>query len=144
MTTQIDKLEAGPELDALVAERVMGQSMPAGYEKATDGRWTYWEPERYDDGSFSRSVIEQRWPPYYSTNIADAWKVVERFPIVSLGRGYFNYSGGSPIASDIPQYTAMINRRAPSDPTLELEFVQAKTAPLAICLAALKAVLDPG
>ncbi len=43
----IDKLEAGPELDALVAEKVMGME--------PDGPWA---------------------PPKYSTDIAAAWEVL--------------------------------------------------------------------
>ena len=52
---EIDRLEAGPELDALVAEHVMG--IPAEIIEAT-------KPYRN--------------PPEYSSKIAAAWQVVEK------------------------------------------------------------------
>lgn len=55
-------MEAGQELDATVAEKVMGQSPRAGKIIQRDG---------------SR-VTEIRELPHYSTRIEDAWAVVDR------------------------------------------------------------------
>jgi len=58
MTTQV---KAGPELDALIAEKVMGQTrsegLPGKFEPQI-GRWPYLPP--------------------YSTNIEAAWEVAEK------------------------------------------------------------------
>jgi hypothetical protein len=64
---QIDVLKPGPELDALVAEQVMGWKhfpKPFGYP----GTW-----ER-PDGSTEYGLL----PPHYSTDIKSAWEIVEK------------------------------------------------------------------
>jgi hypothetical protein len=117
-------LPAGPELDRLVAEKVMGWK-PLSHG---DGWWT--------DGVSQRLIgkvpdlvmvgeMDQRFVP--SQSIAHAWEVVERMS--SLGWW-----------SD---FRETINRAW----YIEVEnkigarsFADAPTAPLAICLAALKAV----
>ncbi len=93
------RLTAGPELDRIVAERVMGLT------DASDDDYRAWQP---------------------STNIAHAWEVVERL----------RPTGARLILTDYgPDWDAVFRR---SDDTYEC--AQADTAPLAICLAALRAV----
>lgn len=110
-------MKAGRELDALVAEKVMGWKL----SNATDGT-EYW-----DNGKFCGGIWPKEWNP--STNIADAWNVVEKmkskdylFSLKNIVKGTFTFSltdwGGN-----CSTYAA-----------------EAETAPLAICLAALKAV----
>jgi hypothetical protein len=120
----MDTIKAGPDLDALVAEKVMG-----------------WKPDPDNFFWLGKGTTNQRvtssdcfdcgtefpaWTP--STSIADAWEVMEkicqgkedtyRFEIVKQGHLYWvsiwddGFSDGD---------------------------VGADTAPLAICLAALKA-----
>ena len=99
-----DELEAGYELDALVAEKVMGLVK----------------------GSFGWINSDTAIPialPLYSTDIAAAWEVVERFKdwdwkLYSHGEGesFVIYKDGTHYEATAP------------------------TAPLAICRAALKAV----
>ena len=62
-------MQAGRELDALVAERVMGwKYLPAGaHPNLHSEAWTN------DDGA--SAVFD---PPPYSTSIQDAWQVVEK------------------------------------------------------------------
>jgi len=91
-------MKAGRELDALIAERVMGEMWGVG-------------PNLEDT------------LPHYSTQIADAWLVVEKmrpyFEIYCDGGGWvarFGWADAGTLAA------------------------YADTAPLAICLAALKAV----
>jgi len=111
-------IEAGRELDALVAEKVMGwkPSMFSNYP------WQLVPPD--GDGSAVRQV------PNYSTDIAAAWLVVERmceFPsYVSLGFGKWL------------QFRVDIATGAGREVMNSRAF--AKTAPLAICNAALAAV----
>ena len=71
---RIDEMPAGREMDALVAEKVMGYtlselSLPA-YPK--------YKLFDIESGEFSGYVKEV---PHYSTDIADAWEVVKRMPI---------------------------------------------------------------
>ena len=71
---RIDEMPAGREMDALLAEKIMGYtlselSLPA-YPK--------YKLFDIESGEFSGYVKEV---PHYSTNIADAWEVVKRMPI---------------------------------------------------------------
>ncbi len=93
--TTMSNLPPGPELDALVAEKVMG--------------WT-------------ELMIRGGGVPAYSTSIADAWTVVEKFSdfdwkLESHGEGHT-----FTIYKDATHYCG-----------------DADTAPLAICYAALNA-----
>ena len=92
-------MEAGRELDALIAEKVM-DDMLAGIRL---------------DGSPMFDDI-----PHYSTQIANAWLVVEKLRLFVQPSALGWHSG---LRGDIQE-----NHR------------HANTAPLAICLAALKAV----
>lgn len=102
-------MNAGRELDALVAEKVMGfrhhPAMP-GY----DEMWFM-----SDGGSIDL--------PNYSTDIAAAWQVVEklRLGIAPMGDGKWGVAMRDQPVNSIKDLT--IN----------------ESAPLAICLAALKA-----
>ena len=131
------ELKAGRELDALVAEKVMG--LP---EKD-------WHPEcsRYhqvDDAEFDSKYgwmgwcytegreicTAKKYPPRYSTDIAAAWEVVES-DYWSEDWGIVKVDSAEPLYQvwDLPGWeleTGLIS--------------QAYSSPLAICLAALKAV----
>ena len=61
---EIDAMEAGPEMDALVGERIFDWQ----YQNTGNGWWKVPGPK----GIESRSTI-----PKYSRNIAAAWQVVE-------------------------------------------------------------------
>ena len=98
-------MQAGRELDALVAEKVMG-----------------WTAIKGDLGSMpdGRIYVEV---PYYSTAIAAAWGVVEKCKY----EVWIRCLHGSCEVRVV-------------DCGHEITRVDADTAPLAICLAALKAV----
>lgn len=103
-------MKAGRELDALVAEKVMGLMMIDGKEK-------------YPCDSSSKGYILTD-PEPYSTDIAAAWLVVEKLRDTL----HVNWD----ICSDSTSWWAKIGN---------LETLKAAdSAPLAICLAALKAV----
>jgi len=122
IANDINNMEPGRELDAMVAEKVMGwrkgkvQRMPGGIEFDTwhfekDGRpWTHYD-----------------WDP--STNLLRAWEVVEKMKIAV-----------------IPQEQApaelMYLARYERFPTANDIEVFAATAPEAICKAALIAVME--
>ncbi|MEW9673858.1 hypothetical protein [Ammoniphilus sp. 3BR4] len=94
-------MKAGRTMDALIAERVMGKKV--------------------DRSSRQDIFFEEGLPiPQYSTNIADAWLVVERFENVEVEKFFHAYTAAVHVENRV--YS-----------------VQADTAPSAICLAALKA-----
>lgn len=110
-------MDAGRALDAAVAEKVMGLSVsPAYFEIETGHGPIYWVLDA--DG------IESDLVPAYSTSIDAAWQVIEKLadrdPMLAQ-RGYADGSVGW---------------------YCDLEGIQAhaRTAPHAICMAALKAV----
>ena len=115
-------MNAGRDLDALVAERVMGwvhhPEQILGMPPSTQAEfWTYMSGE-------SRHHVPAI--PSYSTSLAAAWEVVEKF------RGF-------EIIRIMDQYVVHIPASILKDDYL-VEGIVADTAPLAICLAALKAV----
>jgi hypothetical protein len=139
----VSEMRAGPELDALVAEKVMGL-VPC----------SDWIPGNL--GSAGGPVVRSQcthafrtcYPtitngpaggcPKYSTLIALAWQVIER--LADIGHTKWE------VARDADGYTAMFSRPRPGCTHSEAEsscgcweWVQreGETAPLAICLAAL-------
>lgn len=106
-------MQAGRELDALVAEKVMG------WEVTIANGWeAYFETE---SGQFGPWV--GLWQP--STNMSDAWEVVRE--MVRKGT-YVEIAQGQELCTCCFNY----------DDYLTVE--RCESAPLAICLAALKAV----
>lgn len=116
-------MEAGRELDALVAEKVMGwEPGPGGIhlfppkDEPNRKRFTRWNGEA--------RVTEI---PHYSTDIAAAWEVVEKlghkFQMFLNTRGKWTEADFVHWPDNLKGYVA----------------ASADTAPLAICLAALKA-----
>ena len=152
----IDNMEAGRELDAIVAEKVMGWHydsawdclIPPEQRAKPNEMWTEWEAD--DDGLVRKPINENYVTgivytgdtqkivlPYYSTDIADAWKVVERldykshtnFSLYTIGANWFCFFKEENVKMDyswVNEYEA-----------------RADTAPLAICRAALKTVPSP-
>lgn len=117
-----DELQAGPELDALVAFQVMGWKF--GHGDDVGPVWTgpngEWPPMDHA-------------PPPYSTEIQWAWQVVEKLVkeklYVDVGNGK-NPSG--------PYWVCRIDEADPEGERIWQAY--AKTPALAICLAALKSV----
>ena len=143
-----NELKAGRELDALVAEKVMGcrvswWSLRLVDRPPTDIEWRHGlftseaSLERMEEGEvlvadangdmpMHQMLGRSEWEgiPRYSTDIAAAWEVVEKMRArglivdLTLGAGaYCRIGGFRPFAEE-----------------------RGATAPLAICLAALKAV----
>lgn len=104
---------AGPELDRLVAEKVMG------WEPVSSGLRMRGSPPDLWLCKGGRRRVMRAWNP--STNIAQAWEVVERCR--SLGHRVTLQLDGA--------WRVWINGGLPSEDD---------TAPLAICFAALAAV----
>lgn len=131
----IDGLPAGHELDCLVAEKVMGQKLlsPEKMHAEAERVWAYqsgcrtfligFEAVESLNGIIFRNVV-----PCYSTEIAAAWKVVER--LISLGVNLWALG-----EEEAGGWQADFGRNFNSDTQ-----GFADTAPLAICRAALKTV----
>ena len=131
-------MKAGRELDALIAEKVMGWSSQA------DG--LYWDTGNHRTRLVLGSIIAKKrkemglenaqdfvFAP--STNIADAWEVVEKLVSTPGPNGdhhsvQVDYSGGAVVVID-------------ENEDWQVSAI-AGTVPLAICLAALKAVSQEG
>ena len=108
-------MNAGRELDALVAEKVMGWVW--GID---DERLQYLVPA---GAQLTRPPL-----PHYSTLIADAWQVVEKIGFMNLAFG------------DTSDQHPNVTVRFWGEKAGQSCYVEADTAPEAICLAALKAV----
>lgn len=128
-------MDAGRELDALVAEKVMGWlRINAPYEVYGAGG----EPSGLEPvgGGYARFAIV----PNYSTDIKASWRVVEAM----RARGY--YAEVSDHISDLDVRCAMFAPRAgwgydPYEHSWDREYQAAEaTTPLAICRAALAAL----
>jgi len=139
----IDQMPAGRELDALVAEKVMG--------------WT--QVHRVDStgdlcGVPSRGAPPSYLLPRYSTDIAAAWKVIEKLRqlqftvrLVAPNEQYGNSQQFSTVNSESRwtsfQADSLHFREVPYEKRKEVLFeTRASSAPLAICRAALKVMAD--
>ena len=126
-------MKAGRELDALIAEKVMGLTrhdesyVAEGVGKVLRFVWR--------DGCGTCVYSGDMFLPHYSTNIADAWAVVEKLVNTPGPNGdhhsvQVDYSGDAVVVID-------------ENEDWQVSAI-AETAPLAICLAALKAVSQEG
>jgi hypothetical protein len=116
-------MNPGRELDALIAEKVMGIKMPAiPINGATYQEWA----------AISKASHEAVSPPCYSTEIAAAWQVVEKIKDMVKGTdGTFKIQWCEPVWICYWDHEDFLSNPG---------YAQADTAPHAICLAALKAV----
>ena len=129
------ELTAGCELDALVAEQVMGMIGYNNLPTITDLEKQLDDPKNVVDilPSGECRVIRP-----YSTDIAAAWEVVEK-----LAEHYdWRLDLDQSLRDDRPhmKYLCTFYLRNDSAVAMPVSEVYAPTMPLAICLAALKAV----
>ena len=119
-------MKAGRELDALIAEKVMGLDV---HNKVNI---FYNRPKNQKHG----------WQniPHYSTKIADAWLVVEKLANEGFCPALIYDDDGSWTMA----FDGIQNLPEDDEPLITSFCIEAKmiadTAPLAICLAALKAI----
>jgi hypothetical protein len=111
---EIENTPAGKEMDALIAREIFGMTI----DKTFKGEWVV-NPSYYV-GSLGESRARGWAPKPYSTDIAAAWEVVEK-KLVGMHLGF--------ILTDMWELTWG-----------EIGVI-ADTAPLAICRAALLAVM---
>ena len=118
-------MKAGRELDAMVAEKVMG------WIWVKDNHGVHIEPGSVDDCDCKSHAGGNECLPYYSTNIAPAWEVVEKLA----------------ASEDWDEHPFEIHKNYNFKPTWTASFDDYThegwsevSAAHAICLAALKAV----
>lgn len=125
---EIDQMEAGYEIDALIATRIF--NLPR--LELNGAKCPYCESEMRHCGmrSWCGGCNEWRYSPYfdYSTEIADAWQVVEK----TTQDGH-----ECCVAGDKSGWRTIIWREGYD---VIMAKADAATAPLAICRAALKAI----
>jgi hypothetical protein len=130
-------MKAGPELDAMVTERVLEWEWKRSPDAYPEPHYAWVAPRPQNLGGGEWEVA--RHTPAFSTDIAAAWQVVEK--IRSQGR-YFEI--GSAVEGDNETWTCVVGQLREDDPTGDRPLVfDCATAPLAICLASLKAVGAP-
>ena len=117
-------MNPGRELDALIAEKVMGLKN-IRYIKD----WSFLEPDLASDLTEDHVNAKARGAdavvvPFYSTDIGAAWEVVDKFKEYQLLKIYYP-------SQEQTLYVVSFKRGCERS---------AETAPHAICLAALKAV----
>jgi hypothetical protein len=129
-----ETIAAGRELDALVAEKVMGWQRGRRYGNG-NGEWII-------DGKTS---VSRTWDstPHYSTDIAAAWLVVERTTRERDWRWQISVVRGLAHVWLVPIWHAATEADLRAQPDY---MVEDETAPLAICRAALVAIghIQPG
>ena len=129
--------EAGRELDALVAEQVMGWELSTVSTLCVEGNHRIWEQRLAVGDRFQRREACEtcrEWPPHYSTDIVEAWGVWEQLTAAHpdcfyLGRVDAHWS------PDPEDRWAIFEDEMYDAPGY---YVGGSTAPLAICRAALK------
>lgn len=116
----IDDMPANREMDALVAEKVMGLEVLSPANSLPDD-------DRVRPRGSTKKWLTCEPLPHYSTDIAAAWQIVERFRFFVVPWG--NPSGGEWAVADC------------RDEHLALHILaSAESAPLAICRTALTVV----
>ena len=147
---EIDELKAGPELDLLIADKIMNWDHRHRYRECEDSWYSHcltcYAAERDKSEEEFRSEPCSR-PPHYSEDIAAAWDVVGE-----LGKRGFrvkisvDYDGdcdevflaaGDP---NCPYQKPYDIRDGHGFTMIEHEPLDVQTVPLAICRAALKAI----
>ncbi|SRR5213594_831871 len=114
-------LTAGRELDARVAERVMGLVRCEALHHVIEGGYCHALPTSRDRGGETAC---------YSTEIAAAWQVVEKLLLTHSFEITCNHQPNHPVLFNVKIWTI--------DGSGQYAFETADSLPLAICLAALK------
>ena len=123
-------MKAGRELDALIAEKVMGLTrhdesyVAEGVGKVLRFVWR--------DGCGTCVYSGDMFLPHYSTNIADAWGVVRKMGMVLIE------NSGEAFGQPDEWNVQFVGHDSEGEP--HWVSASASTCELAICLAALKAV----
>lgn len=143
---EILKLEAGRELDALVAEKVMGLSLehlPTVYEKGnTEDGQDGWSGFVCPKCRRSQDMLDEPCAKAYSTNIAAAWEVFKFLSANSIETVVRKENVESvSIGYDSEGWSCSIWWFKDIQSAHAVEGIYAETPELAICRAALLALM---
>ena len=130
---QVKQIKAGPELNILIAEQVMGWTLYHRYlDRPANTQEDYDSAAQYDGWSWrGRKLFAEarKWQP--SQNIEHAWEIIEHLNWLWFEVGRENCNG---IRYDVLCYNT---------PRADPEFhAIAETVPLAICRVALLTTLE--
>lgn len=115
---EIDKMNAGPEMDQLIAEKVMG------WDNCSEG---YGRAPKFQHVEGLRDTI-----PPYSTSISDVWEVAEKYDYFYLFRCLRGPFEG--------KYECKLLFEEGPDNDKRRYYAIAEAAPLAICRAVLRSL----
>lgn len=135
----VDTIEAGPKLDALVAERVMGWHV-TDKRPPSPQNWAAYPDVWFETPS--GDLMNAAQVPYYSTDIPAAWQVFEKIARpddLSIGVRSKTFYYNNPRKWETVDGYAVLEHDTHNNELRETEIAWARTAPLAICRAALKA-----
>lgn len=139
---EILNMPAGREMDVLISDKVFGMRLEKNYGLA--GGY-YWVGNGVHFGERPANDVEE-----YSTDIAAAWKVVEKISEMLLseklsapnGYNYLTLSQLGYKTGYAASFDCLFNDNWYEDITEYKFAARAETAPLAICRAALLAVME--
>lgn len=146
------ELVAGRELDALVAERVMGWAVDREHKYGTYRCGTFTRDDNTKVGFPPSDTERKRYKsvPHYSTDISHAWQVVERLRTLGWLVRVQEMPDGFPYRDDMtgePTFTALalcllypVAQREAGVRHVREHRAMADSTPLAICRAALAAM----
>lgn len=128
-------MTAGREMDARVAEKVMGIRVDREFRSAPISRVLK------ESGDFKALAVPFDYVKPYSTDIAAAWQVLEKISsnMAAFGLSYC-YGFAVELNKDDNLYTAGFRESDRDKGDVWEKEATAPTAPLAICAAALAAV----
>ena len=132
-------LPAGPELDALVAEKVMGWEPLRGKVAGAHGEGVPEDRQHlkcvWDLNGKRMACAECGTLPHFSTSIGDAWEVVEKVKEWRFSRRHrFMLALQDEVSKTLNEYGVGVR--------VAWEGIFLLITPYAICLAALRAVGD--
>ena len=123
----MSEMKAGRELDAMIADKVMGWT-----EQPYSRPPSHWQ----DEEGYTILTL-----PNFSTDIAAAWQVVERMRRFSDLRSFAVVVQDNSEHGAEPEWLARFDRyEVATDEMVTAEWWSSKSAAKVICIAALKAV----
>jgi hypothetical protein len=133
----IDEMEAGPQMDALIAERVMGEARPSEIPADALDRELAGNPVKSEGGSWVcrcefQKGDEGEWEPLpFSTDIKAAWEVIKKI-------GEWDFSKRLKFANELDRLVCI--RKQHQGILIHLSDILIYMEPEDICRAALKAI----
>jgi len=141
----IDEMQAGPEIDRLVAKEIMGWTIYTDYEPRfwlADGESSGWAVDDFDAREMTEDGVTEIVAHYGvfrpSVDWGAAGLVFEKMPEHKYIMSIFYGIEPDLTAPVLPGYSVQVWHPSGKPTTFDTE---AETAPLAICRAALKTIL---